>query len=70
MTKSMTAKEQLIKEIEQTPEPIIQEVLDFLLQIRERYQTHKPIWQVVQELMEVIAHFPTDGAYIYGTPKI
>ena len=80
MTKSMTAKEQLIKEIEQTPEPIIQEVLDFLLQIRERYQTHKPIWQVSQELMadvdpEVIAHFPTDGAvqhdhYIYGTPKI
>ncbi len=36
----MTAKEQLIKEIEQTPEPIIQEVLDFLYRIKEQHQSN------------------------------
>ena len=36
----MTAKERLIQEIEQTPEPIIQEVLDFLYHIKEKYKSN------------------------------
>ena len=77
----MTAKEQLLQEIEKSSEPLLQEVLDFLLSVRlEKYpETHKPIWQIAQEIMadvppEIIAKLPTDGAeqhdhYIYGTPK-
>ena len=33
----MSIKEQLIQEIEQTPEDLISELLDFLLFIKERY---------------------------------
>ncbi len=77
----MTAKEQLLQEIEKSSEPLLQEVLAFLLSVRsEKYpETHKPIWQIAQEIMadvppEIIAQLPTDGAeqhdhYIYGTPK-
>jgi hypothetical protein len=77
----MTVKEQLLQEIENSPEPLLQEVLDFLLFTRSRHYAppRKPIWQVAQDLMadvppEVIDTLPTDGAeqhdhYIYGTPK-
>ncbi|CCI03381.1 hypothetical protein [Microcystis aeruginosa] len=77
----MTAKEQLLQEIEKSSEPLLQEVLDFLLSVRsEKYpETRKPIWQIAQEIMadvppEIIAQLPTDGAeqhdhYLYGTPK-
>jgi hypothetical protein len=34
--KAMTLKEQLIKEIEQTPDTLLTELLDFLLFIKER----------------------------------
>ena len=33
----MTLKEQLIREIEQIPDPILSELLDFLLFIKERH---------------------------------
>jgi len=77
----MTAKEELLQEIEKSSEPLLQEVLDFLLSARsEKYpETRKPIWQIAQEIMadvppEIIAQLPTDGAeqhdhYLYGTPK-
>jgi hypothetical protein len=77
----MTAKEQLLQEIEKSSEPLLQEVLDFLLSARsEKYpETRQPIWQIAQEIMadvppEIIAQLPTDGAeqhdhYLYGTPK-
>jgi hypothetical protein len=74
----MTAKEQLIRELETVSEPLIEELLDFLLFAQtRRYPTnplqkqehlaHKPIWQVAQELMtdvpaEIINQLPTDGA--------
>lgn len=77
----MTTKEKLLQEIEQSPEPLLQEVLSFLLFTKStRYsQPQKPIWQVAQELMadappDIVDQLPTDGAsqhdhYIYGTPK-
>ena len=77
----MTTKEKLLQEIEQSPEPLLQEVLNFLLFTKStRYsQPQKPIWQVVQELIadappDIVDQLPTDGAsqhdhYIYGTPK-
>jgi hypothetical protein len=77
----MTTKEQLLQEIEKSPEPLLQEVLDFLLSTRSKKypETRKPIWQIAQEIMEdvppeIIGQLSTDGAeqldhYIYGTPK-
>jgi len=38
----MTAKEQLLKAIEQVPDPLLEEVLDFLLFIQSRHNS-KPI---------------------------
>jgi hypothetical protein len=78
----MNTKELLLHEIEKSPEPLLQEVLDFLLLTRSKHnpETRKPIWQIAQDIMadvppEIIAQLPTDGAeqhdhYIYGTPKL
>ena len=77
----MNTKELLLHEIEKSPEPLLQEVLDFLLLNRSKHnpETRKPIWQIAQDIManvppEIIAQLPADGAeqhdhYIYGTPK-
>ncbi|PZO38309.1 MAG: hypothetical protein DCF19_16655 [Pseudanabaena frigida] len=60
----MTAREQLLREIQHSPEPLIKEVLDFLLFARSRnyssvepeavdHQTiQQPIWEFAQELMQ------------------
>jgi hypothetical protein len=77
----MKTKELLLQEIEKSPEPLLQEVLNFLLSTRAKNypETRKPIWKIAQEIMadvppEIIDQLPTDGAeqhdyYIYGTPK-
>lgn len=39
----MSIKEQLIQEIEQTPEDLISELLDFLLFIKQRYNSEDEI---------------------------
>ena len=81
LLKTMNTKELLLQEIEKSPEPLLQEVLDFLLLTRSKHnpETRKPIWQIAQDIManvppEIIAQLPADGAeqhdhYIYGTPK-
>ncbi|MFN7715766.1 MAG: hypothetical protein ACK5QS_09845 [Pseudanabaenaceae cyanobacterium] len=60
----MTAREQLLREIQHSPEPLVKEVLDFLLFVRSRNypfvepevgdcQTPpQPIWEFAQELMQ------------------
>ncbi len=60
----MTAREQLLREIQHCPEPLIKEVLDFLLFARSRnyssveseavehQTTQQPIWEFAQELMQ------------------
>jgi hypothetical protein len=60
----MTSKEQLIREIENSPDLLVDEVLDFLLFTKvRRYQTepnpeledlqlHKPIWEFAGDLMK------------------
>jgi hypothetical protein len=37
----MTIKEQLIQEIEEVPEPLLQEVLDFIQFLQNKHQTEK-----------------------------
>lgn len=60
----MNAKEQLLEEIQHSPELLIKEVLDFLLFARSRNYpfvetkaldkptTQQPIWEFAQELMQ------------------
>jgi len=80
----MTPKQQLLLQIETLPEPIIEEILDFLLIVRIRYhrqkQTSLPLGKFIRTLVadipsEVIETWPTDGAeqhdhYLYGTAKV
>ena len=79
----MTIKEQLIYEIEQSPDRVIEEVFDFLLlakwKDRRQQEQSKPFASFIQELVsdippDILATLPVDGAeqhdhYIYGTPK-
>jgi hypothetical protein len=69
----MTAREQFLREIQHSPEPLIKEVLDFLLFARirnypfvepDRQTPQQPIWEFAQELMqdappEELAKLPT-----------
>ena len=60
----MNAKEQLLQEIQHSPELLIKEVLDFLLFARSRnypfvepkvldqQNAQQPIWEFAQELMQ------------------
>ena len=82
-TISMTTREQLIREIEQAPDNLVNEVFDFLLQIKSQQspsaKERQPFWQFVEELIadippEVSDKLPTDGAeqhdhYLYGATK-
>jgi hypothetical protein len=63
----MTTKEQLIKEIEQAPESLVEEVFDFLVFVKaqhsendrvqpdpvlKRDRASKPIWEIAQDLTQ------------------
>lgn len=79
----MNPKERLIHEIEQSPESVIEEMLDFLLLARMKHhrkqEQAQPFANFIEELVsdippQVLDTLPTDGAaehdhYIYGTPK-
>jgi hypothetical protein len=72
----MNTKEKLIQEIEQTPDVIIEEVLNFLLFTKSRYQdkttqnnaqNSRPIWELADEIVaqipeDILNQLPTDGA--------
>jgi hypothetical protein len=71
----MTTKEKLIQEIEQSPEPFLEEFLDFILFAKSRRQDgfnniakpRKPIWEIAAELTndippEILATLSTDSA--------
>ena len=79
----MTPRELLIQEIEHVPEPVIEELLDFLLLAKMKHhrqeQQAQPFANFIDELVSdipasVLDTLPTDGAaehdhYIYGSPK-
>lgn len=78
----MTLKEQIIQELEQSPEILLEEFLDFILFTKQRRQsipTDTPIWEIAASLTqdipaEILQQLPSDGAtehdhYLYGTPK-
>ena len=74
----MTAKEQLLQEIETASDETIDQLLDFLNQTQAT-KTEQPFLQFIEELTadippEVLETLPTDGAeqhdhYLYGTLK-
>jgi hypothetical protein len=73
---TMNVKEKLISEIEQAPEILLEEFLDFIIFAKMRRQSqpssnatqpYKPIWEIAEELVqdmpqEVLATLPIDGA--------
>lgn len=79
----MTPKELLIREIEQVADPVIEEMLDFLLLAKMKHHRQQAQEQsfvtFVEELVadippQVLDKWPADGAsehdhYLYGTPK-
>ena len=79
----MTLRELLIQEIEQVPQPVIEELFDFLLLAKMKHHRQQeqtqPFASFIENLVsdiptEVLDTLPTDGAvehdhYIYGSPK-
>lgn len=63
MAKFMNIKEQLIQEIEQTPEPLISQLLDFLLFIKERYNEDEITEQEQINIITSLKDYQT-GDYI------
>jgi len=77
----MTAKEQLLQEIEQAPESLVQSCLELILSHKTPVsspQNNKPIWEIADEIIATIPkesfdQIPTDAAanldhYLYGNP--
>ena len=74
----MTAKEQLLQEIETASDETIDQLLNFLHQTQAT-KTKQPFWQFIEELTadippEILDTLSTDGAeqhdhYLYGTSK-
>ena len=72
----ITTKEKLIQEIEQSPEPFLEEFLDFILFAKSRRhnefysevsEPYKPIWEIAAELVrdippDVLEKLPNDSA--------
>ena len=67
----MNNKQKLLQEIEKTPDEIIEEVLNFMLFTKSRYQENliknkipsdinesnsRPIWELAQEIAESISN--------------
>jgi hypothetical protein len=79
----MTAKDQLLQEIEQAPDFLIEEVLQFLRHAKADAAvtppTQKPFWEAIAEIsreipMEDWETLPKDLSknldhYLYGSPK-
>jgi hypothetical protein len=74
----MTTREELLLEIEQTPDPVLDEVLGFLRSTKARQamqmstdqgmpKDDRPIWEVADQIIaqippEAFNNLPTDGA--------
>jgi hypothetical protein len=56
----MTARDQLLKELDQTPDILIEEILDFCLFLRQRQQTKSPQTSPAQ-ILDAIANLPLEG---------
>ena len=56
----MTARDQLLKELDQTPDILIEEILDFCLFLRQRQQAKSPQTSPVQ-ILDAIANLPLEG---------
>ncbi|PSB16956.1 hypothetical protein C7B76_10815 [filamentous cyanobacterium CCP2] len=62
----MNAKEQLIREIEQAPDAVVAEVLDFFLFVKQREQQkhqHSSPAQILEEIAALPLEGKSDGAF-------
>ena len=57
----MTARDQLLKELDQTPDILIEEILDFCLFLRQRQQAKAPQNSSPAQILEAIADLPLEG---------
>ena len=56
----MTARDQLLKELDQTPDILIEEILDFCLFLRQRQQA-KASQTSPAQILDAIADLPLEG---------
>ncbi|MEB3229954.1 MAG: hypothetical protein VKJ64_03020 [Leptolyngbyaceae bacterium] len=57
----MTNREQLLQELEQTPDYLIEEILDFCLFLRQRHPIQEPTQPASSQILEAIAALPIEG---------
>jgi hypothetical protein len=57
----MTARDRLLKELEQTPDILIEEILDFCLFLRQRQQTKSSQQLSPSQILDAIADLPLEG---------
>lgn len=57
----MTARDQLLKELDQTPDVLIEEILDFCLFLRQRQQAKAPQKPSAAQILDAIADLPLEG---------
>jgi len=57
----MTARDQLLKELDQTPDMLIEEILDFCLFLRQRRQAKAPQANSPAQILDAIANLPLEG---------
>lgn len=57
----MTAREQLLKELDQTPDNLIEEILDFCLFLQQRQQVKALQNPSAAQILDEIASLPPEG---------
>lgn len=57
----MTARDRLFKELEQTPDALIEEILDFCLFLRQRQQEKHSQQHSPTQILDAIANLPVEG---------
>ena len=57
----MTYRKQLLKELEQTPDALLEEILDFCLLLRQRQQNNPPQPASPAQILGAIAALPIEG---------
>jgi hypothetical protein len=57
----MTAREQLLQELERTPDSLIQEILEFCLFLQQRQPEKSPQPLSPSQILDAIANLPLEG---------
>ncbi len=57
----MTARDRLLEELEQTPDILIEEILDFCLFLRQRQQEKSPQKLSPSQILDAISDLPLES---------